>query len=264
MGFRTVGIDAVYVPFQVKPAALRASIQGLRALGVSGFNVTTPHKAEVIKHLDKVEKSAGEIGSVNTVTSRDGRLCGYNTDGIGALNALEEAGVSPEGKALLIFGAGGASRAIAHTVARHASSILLVNRTISKAKQLSFRLRKRYGLDVQCSALSARLLRSSVEHASIIVNASSMGTDGKSNPPIRAEWLRADQCVFDVVYRPFQTRLLQLASQVGATTVTGLDMLVNQGACSFELWTGRKAPMSEMRHVIDQWWRRGIQNAQNS
>jgi len=250
--FRTEGIDAVYVPFQVKRAALRSSIQGLHALGVSGFNATAPHKVDVIRYLDKVEKSAAEIGSVNTVKNQDGTLYGYNTDGIGALNALKEAGVSSEGESVLILGAGGASRAIAHALAPHASSIRLVNRTITKAKELSSRLRKRYDVNVQYAPLSGKMLRSFVERASVIVNASSMGTDGRANPPIKAEWLHAEQCIFDIVYRPFQTKLLELASHAGATTVTGLDMLVNQGACSFELWTGRKAPILEMRHAISQ------------
>ena len=250
--FSTVGIDAVYVPLQVKRLALQASIQGLRALGVKGFNVTAPHKVKVIRYLDKVERSAAEIGSVNTVSNHDGKLCGYNTDGIGARNALREAGVSPDGESILIFGAGGTSRAVAHVLASHASSIRLVNRTIAKAKELSLRLRKRYQLDIQYAPLSTKLLRNYVEQASIIVNASSMGTNCRANPPIRREWLHADQCVLDMVYRPFQTELLQVASQVGATTVTGLDMLVNQGACSFESWTGRKAPIPEMRHAIDQ------------
>lgn len=261
--FHTAGIDAVYVPFQVKRSALRSSIKGLRALGASGFNVTAPHKVSVIPHLDEVEKSAAEIGSVNTVINDVGKLCGYNTDGIGALNALKEAGVSPEGESILIFGAGGASRAIAHTFAPHAKSIRIVNRTIAKAKELSSRLRKRFGVDVQHAPLSSKLLRDIVERASVVVNASSMGTDGRANPPIKAKWFHVDQCVFDIVYRPFQTKLLELASQAGATTVTGLDMLVNQGACSFELWTRRKAPITEMRHAIAM-VRQEMEHAQSS
>ena len=262
IAFRSAGVDAVYVPFRVKQSALRSSIKGLRALGVSGFNVTTPHKVTVIPHLDKVEKLATEIGSVNTVTNDGGKLCGYNTDGIGALNALKEASVSPDGKSILIFGAGGASRAVAHTLAPYASSIRIVNRRIAKAKQLSLRLRRRHNVDVQCAALSSKLLQSFVERASVIINASSMGMDAKANPPIKAEWLHADQCVFDIVYRPPQTKLLELASQAGATTVSGLDMLVNQGACTFELWTGKKAPIAEMRHAIDQ-MTQGMEHAQS-
>lgn len=250
--FRSAGIDAVYVPFQVMRSALRSSIQGLRALGVRGFNVTAPHKMSVVKYLDRLESSAADIGSVNTVSCENGVFRGYNTDGLGALNALKEVDVSPGGKSILILGAGGASRAIAHVFASNASSIWLVNRTIEKAKKLAARLRRKFGVNVECTHLSGKSIRRLVEQADILVNASSMGTDGKADPPIMAEWLRAEQCVFDVVYRPFQTKLLELAAQAGATSVTGLDMLVNQGACSFELWTGRKAPIIEMRHAIAQ------------
>jgi shikimate dehydrogenase len=250
--FRSTGIDAVYVPFRVKQQNLREAIQGLSALEVRGFNVTSPHKVHVLQYLDKIEASADAVGSVNTVTKENGKLFGYNTDGPGAINALEEAGISPVGKSVLLFGAGGASRAIAHELASRASSIRLVNRTIAKAKQIADRIRKKYKIDVSYAPLSSKLLRTFVEQADIVVNASSMGMDGRNNLLIEARWLRSDQWIFDIVYTPVQTRLLELASLAKATSITGLDMLVNQGACSFELWTRRKAPMVEMRHAITQ------------
>lgn len=248
--FRSGEIDAVYVPFQVKPGSLRAAIQGLRALEVKGFNVTAPHKVKVLRCLDKIETSADTIGSVNTVINENGKFCGYNTDGVGGLKALEEAGVSPDGKSVLIFGAGGASRAIAYTLARRASSIRLVNRTIAKAKQLASRLQEKRNIDVEYASLSSKRLRGFVEQADIVVNASSMGMGAKVNLPIEAKWLRSDQCLFDLVYKPPQTKMLEYASSAGAKSVNGLDMLVNQGACAFELWTGRKAPILEMRRAI--------------
>lgn len=250
--FRSEGIDAVYVPFHVKPQGLRAAIQGLRALEVKGFNVTAPHKVQVVKYLDKIESSADTIGSVNTVINESGEFCGYNTDGVGSLKALEEADASPDGKSVLIFGAGGASRAIAYTLAQHASSIRLVNRTIAKAKELAGRLQMKRDVNVVYASLSSKLLREFVEQADIVVNASSMGMDGKANLPIEAEWLRSDQCIFDIVYKPPQTRVLEFAGLVGAKMVNGLDMLINQGACTFELWTGRKAPILDMRHATAQ------------
>ncbi len=250
--FRSTGIDAVYVPLHVKRQSLRDAIQGLRALEVKGFNVTAPHKVSVLRYLDKIETSAAAIGSVNTVTNEDGKLCGYNTDGAGALKALEEAGASPDGKSILIFGAGGASRAIAYTLAQHGNSVRIVNRTIAKAKELARRVRGKFHIDVAYASLSSKLLRVFVEQGDIVVNASSMGMDGMANPPVEVKWLRPDQWVFDLVYKPLQTRFLEVAGLAGAKSITGLDMLVNQGACSFELWTGRKAPMLEMRHAIAQ------------
>jgi shikimate dehydrogenase len=249
--FHLMGMNAVYVPFQVKTAALASSIQALRVLGIKGFNVTAHHKVKVIRHLDNLEGSAAEIGSVNTVVNEKGTLHGHNTDGIGAIRALKEAGVSAEGKSVLIFGAGGAGRAIAHTLTPKASSIQLVNRTASKAMELASRLHRRYGVTVETAPLSASIA-GLVKGADILVNASSMGMDGRADVPVRGEWLHSGQCVLDIVYKPFRTKLLKLADKAGATTVTGLDMLVNQGACSFELWTKRKAPIFEMRQAMTQ------------
>jgi shikimate dehydrogenase len=250
--FRSAGIGAVYVPFRVKQSALRSAIQGLRALGVKGFNVTAPHKVDVIQYLDKVDRTATEISSVNTVLNESGTLLGYNTDGLGALKALEEAGAQLERKSILLFGAGGASRAIAYTFAPRVRAIRLVNRTLSKAKQLERRLRKKFNIDIESVAPSSKLLRDFYENADIIVNASSMGMDGKADPPIEGQWLHQSQWVFDIVYRPLETKLLKLGGLAGAKTISGLDMLVNQGACSFELWTGREAPILEMRDAIAQ------------
>lgn len=248
--FHSAGIDAVYVPFPVKQQNLRYAIQGLRALEVKGFNVMAPHKVQVLRYLDKVEAFADAVGSVNTVTMENEKLFGYNTDGPGAINALEEAGTSPDGQLVLLFGAGGASRAIAYSLAARARSIKLVNRTVTKANQIAGRIRREFNIDVSSAPLSSKLLKGFVQRADIVVNASSMGMDGRNNLPIEANWLRPDQCVFDIVYKPVQTRLLELASLGRAKSITGLDMLVNQGACSFELWTGRKAPMVEMRHAV--------------
>jgi shikimate dehydrogenase len=250
--FRSAQIDAVYVPFHVKPQSLRIALNGLRALQVRGFNVTIPHKINVLPYLDKTDAAVSAIGSANTVINENGKLCGYNTDGLGALNSLVEAGAQPNGKSVLIFGAGGASRAVAYTLAESGSSIQLVNRTPAKAKQLASRLRKLFGTEATSVALSSKLLKDLVEQADIVVNASSMGMNGFSNPPVEAKWLHSGQWVFDLVYKPSQTRLLDFAVSAGANRISGLDMLVNQGACSFKLWTGMEAPRVEMRHAVAQ------------
>lgn len=250
--FVSARIDAVYIPFRVMQQGLREAVQGLIALNVKGFNVTAPHKIQVLRYLDKIESSASACGSVNTVTRKNQKLFGYNTDGAGAVRALEEAGVSPDGKSVLIFGAGGAARAIAHSLVPRASSIKLVNRTVTKAKQIASRTLRKSGIDISYIPLSSRQLGKCIEQSDIIVNASSMGMEARNNVPIEARWLRSNHCILEVVYKPVQTRLLELAALARATCVTGLDMLVNQGACSFELWTGRKAPIVEMRHAIAQ------------
>jgi len=252
VAFRSAEINAVYVALHVTRRSLRDAVKGLRASGVKGFNVTAPHKVTVQPYLDMIEPSADAIGSVNTVINENGKLRGYNTDGVGALRALEEAGESLDGKSVLIFGAGGASRAIAYTLAQRASSIRLVNRTVANSKQLALRIRRELHVDAEYASMSDRMLKNFVEQANIVINASSMGMEGVSIPPVAAEWLRHDQCVFDIVYKPLHTRLLELANLAGAKSLNGLDMLVNQGACAFELWTGKRAPIIEMRRAMDQ------------
>jgi shikimate dehydrogenase len=248
--FRYTGLNALYVPFRVERSGLRFAIQGLKFLGVRGFNVTTPHKTAMLRYLDEVETKAAEIRSINTVKSERRTLTGFNTDGAGALSALNEAGMPPAGKSILLFGAGGAARAIAHTLAGHGCAINLVNRTISRAQRLANLLRMKFGIQVNCVSLSSQSMRRYVESADIVLNASSMGMIGNQNVPVLKKWLRSDQCVFDIVYRPVRTMLLRNAILAGARTIDGLDMLVSQGACSFSIWTGKKAPVSEMRRSI--------------
>jgi len=250
--FQSTQINAVYVPFCVKKSELKNAIQGIRALGVKGFNVTVPHKVGIIRYLDRIDRTADEIGSVNTIVNSGGLLYGYNTDGAGALKSLEEAGAQVNDKSILLFGAGGASRALAYSFASHAKTIKIINRTMSKAKQLQRRLQKKFEVDVAVIGLSSGLIKDFVDEADIIVNASSMGHGGLVDPPVKQIWLRPSQFVLDIVYNPIKTKLLRIAEEAGATTIDGLHMLVNQGACSFEIWTGKKAPVAAMHDAIRQ------------
>jgi shikimate dehydrogenase len=250
--FRSVGLNAVYLAFPVGGAKLRWAIQGLKSLKVKGFNVTTPHKLVVLRYLDEVDTEAAEIGSINTVKNEEDTLIGFNTDGIGALNAMEAAGILPDGRSVLLLGAGGAGRVIAYALAGRGCSLKLANRTVPTAKRLAKSLHRKFGLKMKVIPLSKNALKDSVNQADVILNASSMGMDGKHNPPIDKRWIRGDHWVFDIVYRPVRTKLLEDAASAGARTITGLDMLVNQGACSFTVWTGKKAPIGEMRRVVSE------------
>ena len=250
--FQSASLDAVYVAWHVQRSGLRSAVQGLRALGVLGFNVTTPHKTVIARHLDRLDNLASRVQSVNTVKNERGRLTGFNTDGMGAINALEEAGASLNQRPILLIGAGGAGRAIAYALAEKGCKFTFMNRTISKARLVAKSIRSQFKIHVAIAPLSRKNLQQLLAEAEIIINASSMGMNGKSNLPIKPTWLRPEHYMFDLVYRPLQTTLLQYASLAGARTITGLDMLVNQGACSFSLWTGRKAPLVEMRQAIGQ------------
>jgi shikimate dehydrogenase len=250
--FRSAAIDAVYIVLRVRSSDLRDAIRGLRALNVSGFNATTPHKTRIVRYMDHLDPATAEIGSVNTVVVREGKFHGYNTDGIGALNALQEAGAKLEEQTVLQFGVGGAGRAIAYSLAQHAKALRLMNRTLSKAKRLKRILQKRFGVEVTSSRLSTANINASIPEADIIINTSSMGMRGKPELPIAQDLLSQSQLVFDIVYNPVETRLLKLARLAGAGTISGLELLLHQGAHSFELWTGKTAPIMEMRHAIAQ------------
>jgi len=248
--FRSVGLNAIYVPFPVGESELGSAVHGLRSLGVRGFNVTTPHKTAILRYLDKVDTQAAEIGSINTVRNQAGTLIGFNTDGSGAMAAMRNAGLSLAGQSLLLLGAGGAARAIAYSVGQIGCSVRLVNRTSSRARRLAKLLRTKFGITAEYAPLSRKSIHDCVDHADIILNASSMGMDAKNNPPIERTWLRRDQWVFDIVYRPLQTKLLRDAISQGTRAINGVEMLLNQGTESFAIWTGKKPPTRAMRRAI--------------
>ncbi len=249
--FKHLKLDFVYVAFRVRREELENAVKGMRSLGVNGFNVTMPHKNAIIKYLDEVDSAAKFIGSVNTVLNDDGKFVGFNTDGVGALKALKENQVYPYGKKLLLLGAGGAARAIAFQLASEAGKLTILNRDGEKAKQLAKILRERFGKKIVGNTLSASLLKEELKDADILVNATSVGMH--PNPEqtlINREWLKPDMTVTDIVYNPIETKLIKDAKAVGAKVVYGTEMLVFQGAASFEIWCKRPAPVEVMRQVI--------------
>ena len=247
--FRSLDLDYVYVVFNVKSGDLREAVYGVKALGICGLNVTMPHKTAIIPYLDELDETARKTGSVNTVFNNNGRLVGYTTDGVGALNALKHAGVDPSDKRIVILGAGGASRSISFTLAEHASELVILNRTFSKAKALKDAIRKALGdrAKVRASPLTDEKLSVELADADILINATSVGMKPNENEtPVKQIYLREDLVVFDLIYEPLETRLLREAKSIGAKVVDGLSMLVHQGAASFEIWTGIKAPVDVM------------------
>lgn len=247
--FRHLDLDYVYVVFNVKSGGLRDAVYGVKALGIRGLNVTMPHKTAITPYLDELDEIACKTGSVNTVLNNNGKLIGYTTDGIGALKALRYAGIDPMGKKIVILGAGGASRSISFTLAEHASELVILNRTFSKAKALKDDICKALGdkVKVRAAPLIDENLSVELADADILVNATSVGMKPNENKtPVKQTYLRRDLAVFDLVYEPLETRLLREAKSIGAKVVDGLSMLVHQGAASFEIWTGVKAPVNVM------------------
>jgi len=246
--FQKLGLNLVYVAFKVTRNELKEAISGARSLGLRGLNVTMPHKNAVIKYLDGTDSTAKAIGAVNTILNEQGKLVGYNTDGKGAMIALQENGISIDEKKMLLLGAGGAAKAMAFHAAQEVEELVIVNRTSEKAEQLAELLCKKFGNKVKGRALSAEVLEEELETTDILVNATSVGMNPDVNrSPVPSDLLRHDLCVMDIIYNPLETKLLKDAKAVGAKVVSGLEMLLYQGAVAFEIWTNCPAPVDVMR-----------------
>jgi shikimate dehydrogenase len=246
--YKKMGLDYIYLPFRVKPEQLAPAVDGLRALKVRGFNVTIPHKVSVIPLLDGLDPLAEKIGAVNTVVNNDGELRGYNTDSAGFLKALLENGIEPEGRRVVVLGAGGASRAITYILAEKGAHLTVLNRQLELdwAEDIARLIHKDLGREVKVMELGH--LAEALEGAYILVNATSVGmSPSVEESLVPARLLQPGLVVFDVVYNPIMTRLLREAGSVGARTIGGVDMLAWQGALAFEKWTGQTAPVDLMR-----------------
>ena len=245
--FKELGLNLVYVAFTVTTRELKTAILAAKSLGLRGLNVTMPHKHAVMNYLDEVDVTAKSIGAVNTVLCNQGKLIGYNTDGSGAMIALQENGVYPEEKKLVLLGAGGAAKAIAYQAAQDVEELVILNRTPEKAKKLAESL-KSFGAKVKGGTLSPEVLKTELSTADILVNATSMGMhpDIDSNP-VPSDILRSDLCVMDIIYNPLETKLVADAKSAGAKVVSGIEMLIYQGAVAFEIWTNCPAPVEVMR-----------------
>ncbi len=241
--FEHLGIDAIYLKFEVKPEDLRDAILGARALGFRGFNVTIPHKEAVLKYVEPVG-IAKMIGAVNTLLLPE--LKGYNTDAYGAMEALRRAGVDVEGKRALVVGAGGAGRAIAFALAEKGAYVIVTNRTESRGLKLAEDVRK-VGKCVFHPYDRLEELRGNLD---IIVNATPLGMKGfESKLPVPEVLIERGCVVFDTVYNPLETPLIKLAKERGCKVVYGIDMLVYQGAEAFKIWLGIDPPVEVMREA---------------
>jgi len=248
--FKKLGLDYVYIACQVKPEHVSKAVDGLRALCVRGFNVTIPHKVAVIPLLDSLAPLAEKIGAVNTVVNDGGRLKGFNTDGDGFLRALTGWGVEPQGKNIVILGAGGASRAISYILAQENARLTILNRKLELdwAENIARLIKKDLKREVKAGELTRRVLSPALEKADILVNATSVGMSSAGDKsPVPAALLHRGLLVFDIVYNPSETRLLHEARAAGAEVIGGVEMLVAQGALAFERWTGKSAPVDLMR-----------------
>ena len=243
----TLGLNYVYLALRVPQAALADAVSGARTLNMAGMNVTHPHKINILGLLDELDESASMVGAVNTVKNDGGRLVGYNTDGAGAVRALESEVGKLAGHKALLLGAGGAARAIAFSLVRKGVKLTIANRTASKALELAAAIKRGVGVDVEQVGIRRKELTKATKQVDILINATTIGMYPNINRTlVTAGMMHRELIVNDIVYEPLQTRLLREAKKAGARTVTGLGMLVHQGALSFEIWADKRAPVRVM------------------
>lgn len=249
--FAALHLNWLYVACPVAPERLQAALQGARDMGFAGINLTVPHKILAIDLMDEVDEEAARMGAVNTVHFRDGRMCGFNTDGYGLAKSLQEDfNLGLSGKAVLVLGAGGAGRGIGVKAGLEgARCVYVANRTLSKIEPIEAELRK---LNVPCHPrpLDPEALAEIIDQVDVVINATSIGLSDDQTSPLPGRLLGARHYVYDTIYRPARTRLLEEAAAGGAKTANGLGMLLHQGARALEIWTETKAPVAVMRRAL--------------
>lgn len=252
-GFKAAGLNWRYLNLEVAPKDLAVAMKGLRAMNFRGINLTIPHKVAVLKYLDEIAEDAKLIGAVNTVVRKGDKLIGENTDGKGFLKSLrDDAKVNPKDEKVVILGAGGAARAIAVELAlAGATHLTIINRSRERAKPLVSLLNKK--TKAKASFVLWDKTYSIPIDTDVVVNATSIGLypKVKEKPKINFDSITSGMVVCDVIPNPPDTPFLQEAKKRGAKTLDGLGMLVYQGAIGFKLWTGKNAPVAEMKKALE-------------
>lgn len=249
--YRHHGLNARYINCEVAPDALGDAVRGARAMGWAGFNCSIPHKVAVISHLDGIATAAEIIGAVNCVVRRGDELIGENTDGLGFVQALREV-ADPAGQDMVLFGAGGAARAIAvETALAGVASIRVVNRDIMRGEELRALIEERTGAAAAFSAWDGPYRVP--DGVTLVVNATSVGLfpDVKARLAVDSDSLRPGTVVADVIPNPPRTTFLREAASRGCVTLDGLGMLVNQGVTSIRHWTGIDPDPAVMRATLE-------------
>lgn len=252
--FEYCSMNRIYIPVEVKPENLETVVKGISKMNFDGFNVTIPHKIEIMKYLDETDEYARCIGAVNTVKIKDGKLKGYNTDGIGFLRSFEESTKDRiEGKSVFIMGSGGASRAVSMTLALNkAKKMYICNRTFDKASSLADDIKRQTGIQCEAVLFDHEEIKKALQVTDVLINTTSVGmSPNVEESPLDKSFLDNRLTVCDIVYNPRKTRLLKDAEEKGCRVVEGLAMLVYQGAEAFEIWTDVKAPSDVMFEALE-------------
>ncbi|MFH1776710.1 MAG: shikimate dehydrogenase [Candidatus Omnitrophota bacterium] len=235
--FQRKNIPAVYLPFEVKPVDLKEAVLGIRKLHFAGVNVTIPHKERIIHCIDSCDQQAIIIKAVNTVKREEnGKLTGYNTDGLGFIKSLEKFNFDPKDKRVILLGAGGAAKAVStYLASAGVRALYIYDQAVIKAINLVECLGSHFTAEFQVATTHEELPFSK---AHILINATPQGLDENDPIPVNPEMLSKDIFVYDLIYNPPQTKLIKAAKEKGAVTCNGLWMLIYQGAVAEHLWQG--------------------------
>lgn len=252
--FETLGWDAIYLAFDVKPDRLMTVLPAMRSMGFGGVNLTIPHKEVAFKGLEHLDASARLLGAVNTVQfADDGRMIGHNTDGFGFIRALEEAfGKAVAGDSVFVLGSGGAGRACALMAAQEgARAITLSDVDVERCRRVAAEIRERFPRVEARVAADATEQADFAREADLVVQATPVGMKDGDESILKPEAFRAGQRAFDLIYHVSKTVFMKAAAQGGAQAANGLGMLLHQGARAFGIWTGVQPPIPEMRRALE-------------
>jgi shikimate dehydrogenase len=243
--FAAKGLNCTYIAFRVPEAELNESIESLRSINIAGFNVTSPHKASVMRYLDELEHTAKKAAAVNTVSNIEGIFRGYNTDVYGFIEPLRKRQVDFRGMHVLLLGSGGAARAVVAALAEEngIAKVLIANRDLHRAEELA---NLAAGLGMKSEVLPLAGVQDVSPVCDLIVNATTLGMNNESSV-IDYLHIQKGCIVYDMVYRPLVTDLIENAKYAQASVVYGYEMLIEQGAKAFEIWTGLSAPRDAMK-----------------
>lgn len=259
LAFSHWGIDAVYLAFEVDQTNLRQAVESIRTLNMLGVNVSMPNKTAVLAYLDQLSPEAELIGAVNTIVHQEQRLIGYNTDGMGFVRSVNETGHPIKNQKIVVLGAGGAAKAIVVQMALEGAQEITIykrlNATFLPLKEYFAKVSEKTGCPIRLHDYADESqLALDLSQANLLINATDIGMGSKKDqlPIADVKLLHSQLAVFDLIYSPSETRLIQEAKKMGIKAYNGLGMLIHQGAIAFELWTHREMPVQNVRERLEQ------------
>ncbi len=259
LAFSHWGIDAVYLAFEVDQTNLRQAVESIRTLDMLGVNVSMPNKTAVLAYLDQLSPEAELIGAINTIVHQEQRLIGYNTDGMGFVRSVNETGHPIKNQKIVVLGAGGAAKAIVVQMALEGAQEITIykrlNATFLPLKEYFAKVSEKTGCPIRLHDYADESqLALDLSQANLLINATDIGMGSKKDqlPIADVKLLHSQLAVFDLIYSPSETRLIQEAKKMGVKAYNGLGMLIHQGAIAFELWTHREMPVQNVRERLEQ------------